>query len=240
MLNVLLRAILEDPNDDLPRLAYADHLEETGGDIERAEFIRIQIERHRRASAGVRMSDEERTMREREWKLWESNHPKPSWFGEFVLWPLPPQFFVHRGFLDELELVGGWFGCDQMIELFDRHPLRKITVTSDWAAYSQRISSCVPLKLRVLHFSPACQMTRSEAIAVLSHSKHVGWEDTLEELSYEHGDLGAMGRLMAELPKVRIRHEGTLYSAENERGNRTILERPELATFTPSASEMVV
>lgn len=39
----LLRAILEDPADDLPRLAYADWREETGDD-DRAEFIRVQIE----------------------------------------------------------------------------------------------------------------------------------------------------------------------------------------------------
>lgn len=39
----ILRAILEDPQDDLPRLAYADWCEEHG-DAERAEFIRVQLE----------------------------------------------------------------------------------------------------------------------------------------------------------------------------------------------------
>ena len=38
-----LNAILERPDDDLPRLVYADYLEETG-DAGRAEFIRVQIE----------------------------------------------------------------------------------------------------------------------------------------------------------------------------------------------------
>lgn len=38
----LLAAILADPNDDLPRLVYADWLEENG-EPERAEFIRSQI-----------------------------------------------------------------------------------------------------------------------------------------------------------------------------------------------------
>ena len=39
-----LNAVMERPDDDLPRLVYADYLEETG-DAVRAEFIRVQIER---------------------------------------------------------------------------------------------------------------------------------------------------------------------------------------------------
>ncbi|HYT91149.1 MAG TPA: TIGR02996 domain-containing protein [Gemmataceae bacterium] len=38
----LLRAVIDNPDDDGPRLVYADWLEEHG-DAERAEFIRIQI-----------------------------------------------------------------------------------------------------------------------------------------------------------------------------------------------------
>lgn len=38
----LLRAIIDDPDDDLVRLAYADWLEEAGDDA-RAEFIRVQV-----------------------------------------------------------------------------------------------------------------------------------------------------------------------------------------------------
>src|SRR5215211_7281474 len=38
----LLRAVFEHPEDDAPRLAYADWLDESGGDPERAAFIRVQ------------------------------------------------------------------------------------------------------------------------------------------------------------------------------------------------------
>src|SRR5262245_32678011 len=38
----LLDAVLENPDDDLPRLIYADWLDENG-DAKRAEFIRAQI-----------------------------------------------------------------------------------------------------------------------------------------------------------------------------------------------------
>lgn len=40
--SALLRAILEAPDDDLARLAYADWLEE-GGEAERAELVRLQV-----------------------------------------------------------------------------------------------------------------------------------------------------------------------------------------------------
>src|SRR5579884_4313008 len=41
-----LQAILEAPDDDAPRLIYADWLEENG-EPERAEYIRLEIERER-------------------------------------------------------------------------------------------------------------------------------------------------------------------------------------------------
>lgn len=42
----VLKAILDDPADDLPRLAFADLCEEAG-DVTRAEFIRVQLEQAR-------------------------------------------------------------------------------------------------------------------------------------------------------------------------------------------------
>jgi uncharacterized protein (TIGR02996 family) len=42
----LLKAVLDEPDDDLPRLAFADWCDERGDDA-RAEFIRVQIERCR-------------------------------------------------------------------------------------------------------------------------------------------------------------------------------------------------
>src|SRR5262245_37254953 len=50
----LLAAILADPEDDLPRLAYADWLDEHGNP-ERAEFIRVECEL---ARMGTREEDE--------------------------------------------------------------------------------------------------------------------------------------------------------------------------------------
>ena len=44
--DALLRAVCENPDDDLPRLVFADWCEENG-EPERADFIRTQIELRR-------------------------------------------------------------------------------------------------------------------------------------------------------------------------------------------------
>jgi uncharacterized protein (TIGR02996 family) len=48
--DLLMRAILDDPDDDTARLAFADWLDETGRprDAAHAELIRLQVARHRR------------------------------------------------------------------------------------------------------------------------------------------------------------------------------------------------
>lgn len=58
-LDLLLAAVLAEPDEDTPRLAFADALDERGGpgDAERAEFIRVQV-------AMARMSFKERVAAE--------------------------------------------------------------------------------------------------------------------------------------------------------------------------------
>lgn len=68
----LLRTIREHPDADLPRLVYADWLEERG-DADRAEFIRLQIERHARTpdptARGIGPREYQLLLaHEREWK----------------------------------------------------------------------------------------------------------------------------------------------------------------------------
>src|SRR5262245_49341694 len=69
--DALLRACFENPDDDTPRLAYADWLDENG-DPDRAEFIRVQLELERGQSddARARLRDREKELLaadEREW-----------------------------------------------------------------------------------------------------------------------------------------------------------------------------
>lgn len=237
--DILLKAILAEPDDDLPRLAYADWLEETGSDPERAEFIQIQIERARRSRLGIRMSDEERAMRDREHELWEGNRGR--WFGDLYDRIIPP--IVRRGFLDEIEIDGQRFADLPFPDLFAKHPLRKVTVANQWDQYAQQISSRIPPQLRFLHLGGHCEMTRSEASGILSYSLENRWADTLEELSYDIGNIYARDILFRSLPKVRIRAFGVLWSAAGDTSigahylNRTIFESRYLSTTMLSASK---
>ena len=58
--DAMLRAIAANPDDDTPRLIYADLLDELGGDANaaRARFIRLQIDTHQ-------PGDTDRTLRDR-------------------------------------------------------------------------------------------------------------------------------------------------------------------------------
>jgi uncharacterized protein (TIGR02996 family) len=80
----LLAAICAAPDDDAPRLVYADWLDEHGHP-DRAEFIRVQCERARRPCPALH---------EREDRLWNAHHDK-------LAGPLAApgvRYLFHRGF----------------------------------------------------------------------------------------------------------------------------------------------
>jgi uncharacterized protein (TIGR02996 family) len=57
VLAMLLEAVVAEPDSDLHRLAFADRLEETGADVARADFIRVQLELARPARCGWEVED---------------------------------------------------------------------------------------------------------------------------------------------------------------------------------------
>jgi uncharacterized protein (TIGR02996 family) len=73
----LLRAVLDAPDDDAPRLVFADWFDDNGLP-ERAEFVRAQCQIARTDPA-----DRERLLplAARESELWEAN--KQAWGGDF-------------------------------------------------------------------------------------------------------------------------------------------------------------
>ena len=219
----LMTMILERPDDDGPRLVYADWLEEfrpTPDAGNRAEFIRIQIERNHRAQSGQRMDDDERAMRDRESELWEQYQSK--WFKDFLLWPVPPVIIVRRGFLDTLRCSGQMFANLPFEGLFARHPLREIIV-NDWAGYDQQISSTIPRQLRYLGLEDGL-MTYSQAVMFTSFNLAKGWRYTLEELAVESCNARAERHLKAELPKTRLWLETGYWSAASPTGARELLQ----------------
>ena len=93
-----LAAIAANPDDDLPRLVYADWLDENG-DPDRAEFIRIQIELAKLPGHDFRRVD----LLERERELLVTHR------SEWRLPEFPDRVQVfHRGFVDRVEAPAEW------------------------------------------------------------------------------------------------------------------------------------
>jgi uncharacterized protein (TIGR02996 family) len=103
---VLLRAIIEAPQDDAPRLVYADWLEERGapGDAERAEFIRLQL-----AMAALQRGEPKwMGLRRREYALWLAH--RDAWVShlpKLARWECRPEF--ERGFVEMLSCTVSQF-----------------------------------------------------------------------------------------------------------------------------------
>jgi uncharacterized protein (TIGR02996 family) len=97
--DALLAAVLSAPDDDLPRLVFADYLEESGhpADAARAQFIRLQIEAERHP----RRSPHRRTMLDRAELLRPSF--RDEWDRVFQPGDLPGTAVARRrGFVDEV------------------------------------------------------------------------------------------------------------------------------------------
>jgi uncharacterized protein (TIGR02996 family) len=117
----LYETILAAPADDLPRLVYADWLEEHG-DAERAEFIRVQIDLARLPPSDPRRP----TLRRREHDLLDRH--KPAW----SIPRLRGGQNLIRGFVGEV-----WAAAQDVVTFADalaRVPLQslRLTAAADW------------------------------------------------------------------------------------------------------------
>src|SRR4051794_12464475 len=111
--DAFLRAIIDRPDDDTPRLVYADWLDENG-DPARAEFIRVQCE-----LATLPEDDPRRPgLEDREHELLDAN--EGQWMGN---WRLESETLAEwtwdRGFIGSVRGKGESIGE----ELFRLHPV---------------------------------------------------------------------------------------------------------------------
>jgi uncharacterized protein (TIGR02996 family) len=114
--DVLLRAILDAPDDDAPRLIYADWLEEQG-DSDRADFIRVQV-----ALARSEVTDTRRVeLRKRERALIQRH--RQEWIDRLPSFVSSYQF--DRGFVDNLIVVAEAF-LENADVVFQVAPVRHI------------------------------------------------------------------------------------------------------------------
>ncbi len=171
----LLRAVCEFPDDDTPRLVFADWLQEHGEE-ERAEFIRVQIEQTRLKPESVPWWKCESRARkllkahERQWGNDIVANDNFFW-GDFV-----------RGFAESCTAPDVPYLKDFAKPIFSRTPLRKLRIHN-----TIRLSElcCVPqvFKLRLLTVS-AWLTSPDEARKFLEAAGNTG--PTILELDDRH------------------------------------------------------
>jgi uncharacterized protein (TIGR02996 family) len=116
--DALLAAIIADPDDDLPRLVYADWLDEHD-QPDRAEFIRLQIERANAppgSATAKRCFGCEAELLARHWD---------EWAGPFKPWAGFGDLLFRRGFVEQLTCDAGVF-VENSAPLFRLSPVREI------------------------------------------------------------------------------------------------------------------
>lgn len=119
----LLRAIREMPDEDTPRLVYADYLDEEGHSA-RAEFIRVQIERARLPEHDPRRTP----LEDREHELLAEHEcgwlcVEPDQMAELTEW------VFERGFINEVA-ASPFFMRGPGAEMCAAHPVRRWRVQS--------------------------------------------------------------------------------------------------------------
>jgi uncharacterized protein (TIGR02996 family) len=124
---LLRRAVAEQPEDDTPRLALADWLDEQGDEVSlaRAEFIRLQIMLYRAGDATPDMPDARRRAAEL------LDRYRGAW-GFPATGQLRSRCVIRRGFVDELWAGGEWdqIGTpSDVLDLLPHHPVTRIRLS---------------------------------------------------------------------------------------------------------------
>jgi uncharacterized protein (TIGR02996 family) len=119
----LLDAILADPEDDAPRLVFADWLEENGE--ARAEFIRLQIERARSALRPDERTPRERQLVEGHGKAWDPD-----------LKALAERCHYERGFVGQVTFRTATTFVRAARRVFELAPVRALEVEAPWFRYA--------------------------------------------------------------------------------------------------------
>jgi uncharacterized protein (TIGR02996 family) len=147
-----LQKIIENPDDDAPRLVFADWLEEHG-DSDRAEFVRVQCELAKLARRQELLRREQQ-LRRREQQLLRRN--KKKWAGPFSQ---VEAVQYRRGFIEQFVLAGA---TSQLLEaLFQAAPVRELRIIGYEVAMS-------------------CYFIDRESIADLTACRHLSRLTSLE------------------------------------------------------------
>jgi uncharacterized protein (TIGR02996 family) len=166
----LLKAVASAPDDDLPRLVYADWLEERGRG-ERGEFIRLQV-----ADQQPMTGTERAAVRGRMEELLDAH--RDAWFRELPRWVRQwyagrpfERLRYHRGFVEQVGVVASHF-LRFGSQLLDRTPVVRLDVY-ELGGVRRGLAGC-PWLGRVPVLNLASERLGIEGAAALARNRHLG------------------------------------------------------------------
>jgi uncharacterized protein (TIGR02996 family) len=182
-----LRAICARPDDDTPRLVYADWLDENG-DPDRAEFIRLSVEFGNGSATAP--SDNPRWWRMRAlFKLYEAVWKKELPGPADVLWDDP--FGWHRGFPERVSIVGSDRFFMTYVEEIVRVTPAQSVILARFSRTCDGLAACHHM-LRFRRLYTARTRLGDDRVAQLANSPYFG---NLEELGLAGSQMGDAGGL---------------------------------------------
>jgi uncharacterized protein (TIGR02996 family) len=184
--DILLQAILDDPDDDGIRLVYSDWLEEHG-EHERAEFIRVQIEL---ADPGVGGARRKRLKRREGLLLWEY---REAWLGPLNKCGRDWKF--RRGLAEEVTMATQTF-LDNADALFRSWPIRHLHLYHA-AGLMDPLAGC-PHLARLADLDLSGNRLHDSVVRVLAGCSHLAGLSGLNLSNNRIGDKGA--RVLANSP----------------------------------------
>lgn len=175
--DAFLRAIIEEPDDDVPRLVFADFLEERGNP--RGTFIRAQCQRARLAPHDPQWKDllaQEAALMNVEWS-------KP--FARMV-----DELEYRRGFVEHVAMAGADF-VKHADRLFRQTPVRSLRLSRLDSRLLQIASSPHLAKVRSLDLNHNSDAVGSRALRQLGQSPFVAALESLHLWGCQMGPAGA-------------------------------------------------
>jgi uncharacterized protein (TIGR02996 family) len=180
--DALLQAVIAHPDDDLPRLVFADYLEEHGDGVQ-AEFIRLQCDLAHRAADDPDLQ----ALLEREQELLASL--KPTHYSKMFRGHVR----FHRGFVESIHTTADWLVSSGEL-LFRTTPVRELRITN--LAYRLQPFLHIPELSRIraldlsnnnfaggLHLEELFQTARLDALKSLTIRNAVLWPNAVEILA---------------------------------------------------------
>lgn len=203
-----LAAIRDEPDDDLPRLAYADWLDEQG-QAERSEFIRVQIE----LSHGVRDVGVSAELLRRQREL--IARFRAAWLGP--LKKLAPGSVFERGFVCQVSMPAEKF-LDDAARILAAHPVTRLNLIFEEIHHLTRVARSPHLEgMTSLVFILICP--GDEAGVALGNCPHLG---RLRELVLRGSMIQPRGlRALATSPYLN--NLANLDLADNEVGDAGVV-----------------